>query len=125
MPITFSLRSVAWLGVDPANLRNPSGSPAPRHSAPLVYAEPKLAGLGDDGDEIQYLVHGCPLVSMVAARKSEIDACTVHGLAGEVLYRAYSHTEDEFPIVLSEDHYDAVHAVYTTFTAERAAGRLR
>jgi len=117
MPITFSLRSVAWLGVDPANLKNPSGSPAPRHSAPLVYE-------GGPADEIQYLVHGCPQVSMVRAVKGEANARTVHGLAGEVVYQRFDTGGDEFP-VLSEDHYDAVHAVYTAFTAERAAGRLR
>jgi hypothetical protein len=118
MPITFSLRSVAWLGVDPANFRNPSGSPAPRHGAPLVYE-------GSPADEIQYLVHGCPQVARVTAMKGDNDTATFYGPAGEVLYQRFNGTDDGFPTPLSEDQYDAVHEVYTAFTAERAAGRLR
>lgn len=114
MPITFSLRSVAWLGVDPADFKNPSGTPAPRHSAPLVY------DIGKPADEIQYLVHGCPQVTRVSAVKGETDARAVYGLAGEVLYIGGG-----YPAYITNDQYSAVSDVYTAFAAERAAGRLR
>ena len=118
MQISFSLRSVAWLGVDPADFKTPSGAPAPRHSAPLVYE-------GRPADEIQYLVHGCPQVSRVTTMKGEANARPVHGLTGEVMYQRFNATDDGFLTALSEEQYDAVHEVYTAFAAERAAGRLR
>lgn len=115
MPITFSLRSVAWLGVDPANLRNPSGSPAPRHSAPLVY------DTGKPEHEIQYLVHGCPQVSMVSALKGDNDTATFYGPAGEVLYTAAGGATE----ALEGRYWDDVAHVRVAFATERAAGRLR
>lgn len=120
MPIIFSLRSVAWLGVDPANLKNPSGSPAPRHSAPLVYE-------GGPADEIQYLVHGCPQVSMVRAVKGDGDTATFYGPAGEVLYSAVGGWGFDLADLTDDgaEVFDAVSAARVAFATERAAGRLR
>jgi hypothetical protein len=120
MPITFSLRSVAWLGVDPANLKNPSGSPAPRHSAPLVYE-------GKAADEIQYLVHGCPQVSMVRAVKGDNDTATFYGPAGEVLYSAAGGWGFDLADLTDDGAkvFDAVSTARIAFATERAAGRLR
>lgn len=118
MQISFSLRSVAWLGVDPADFKTPSGAPAPRHSAPLVYE-------GRPADEIQYLVHGCPQVSMVSAAKGDNDTATFYGPAGEVLYSAAGGWGFDTGADDEEERFDAVVTARATFALERAAGRLR
>ena len=118
MQISFSLRSVAWLGIDSADDRPPSGAPAPRHSAPLVYD-------GRPADEIQYLVHGSPQVSRVSAAKGDNDTATFYGPAGEVLYSAAGGWGFDTGADDEEERFDAVVTARATFALERAAGRLR
>ena len=134
MPITFSLRSVAWLGLptverfEPhvsAPLAYPNKAWSEAHKAVVKKPTPEnimahrhaRAGFlaSANTDEIQYNVHGSPVVSRVTASKGDPDSARFFNHVGTLLCVADASDEDCMHML---EAFDA-------FLTQHQAGNLR
>jgi hypothetical protein len=136
MPITFSLRSVAWLGLPTVERFEPHVSsplaypneawseahkavvrkPTPENIMAHRHARASFLASANT-DEIQYIVHGSPVVSRVSASKGDPDSACFFDRAGALLCITAA--------LAAEPEFTAVSEVFDAFLTQHQAGSLR